>query len=173
VNEPTPPRRILAIEWNPVALLINRLSANLEVVPIDHHALVLSPEYFYARTYATQATPSAAPAPSQRFEGVGGEIGYRYYGGRGGPGGWFAGPSLILAWVQGTVDGAQIPFMDYGVAADAGYQALLADNWVVSLGAGGQYTWTNKALPDQQTPADIYANGGLRPRVLAALGYAF
>jgi hypothetical protein len=63
--------------------------------------------------------------------------------------------------------------MTYGGAVDVGWQALVADDWVVSLGGGGEYTFTSKAVPDQQAPAAYYANSGLHPRALAAVGYAF
>src|SRR5271169_3003260 len=46
VNEPTPARRVFAVEWNPVALFIHRISVNLEIAPADHHALVLAPFVF-------------------------------------------------------------------------------------------------------------------------------
>jgi hypothetical protein len=172
LNEPPPPRRVATIEWNPVSLVINRLSANVEIVPVDHHALVLSPFYFNSRT--SSFTDGSVEVPSQRFEGFGGEIGYRYYWGRGGPRGLFIGPSLLLAEVQATaVNGSKTSIDDVGIAADIGYQMLVAERWVVSLGAGGQYTFTSKSIPDQQMPANIYANAGVQPRILFALGCAF
>ncbi len=176
VNEPTPARRVFAVEWNPVALFIHRLSVNLEIALADHHALVLAPFVFDTRTASfidVRGDPTTVQ-PSQRFEGVGGEIGYRYYAGSGGLRGFFAGPSFILAGVRGT-DGAgdHMTFMDYGVAVDVGWQALVASDWVVSLGGGGQYTFTSTSIPDQQAPAAYYANSGLHPRALAAVGYAF
>jgi hypothetical protein len=176
VNEPTPARRVFAVEWNPVALVIDRISVNLEIAPADHHALVLAPFVFDTRTasFVDVEGDAATLHASQRFEGVGGEIGYRYYAGHGGLRGFFAGPSFILAGVRGT-DGAgdHTTFMNYGVAVDVGWQALVASDWVVSLGGGGQYTFTSQSIPDQQAPAAYYANNGLHPRALAALGYAF
>ena len=70
VAEPPPPvdvvihdaphsRRILAIEWNPLPLFtIGKLSANVVFVPVDHHALVISP--FYARRARLRSTSSMA-----------------------------------------------------------------------------------------------------------------
>jgi hypothetical protein len=176
VNEPPPARRVFAVEWNPVALFIDRLSVNLEIAPADHHALVLVPFVFNTRTdsFIDVTGDTTTLHASQRFEGVGGEIGYRYYAGYGGMRGFFAGPSFILATVKAT-DGAndQTSLMNYGVAVDVGWQALVASDWVVGLGGGGQYTFTSKTVPDQQAPAAYYANRGLHPRALAALGYAF
>ncbi len=176
VNEPAPARRLFAIEWNPVALIIHRLSANLEIAPVDHHALTLNGYYFNTRTdtFTDLEDGTLVTTRSQRFDGGGGEIGYRYYAGRGGLRGFFAGPSFTLARVSATDSaGAETSLFNYGIALDAGWQALVADDWVVSLGGGGTFTFTSKSLPDQQAPAAYYANGGLHPRALAAVGYAF
>jgi hypothetical protein len=176
VNEPAPARRVFAIEWNPVALFIHRLSGNVEIVPVDHHALTLTGYYFNTRTAQfTDAVGGAlVTTASQRFDGGGGEIGYRYYAGRGGPRGFFAGPSFTLASVRATDSvGTETSLFNYGVALDVGWQALVADDWVISLGGGGMYSFTSKSLPDQQAPAAYYANSGLHPRALAAVGYAF
>lgn len=171
-----PPRRVIAVEWNPVALFIDRLSANVEIAPADHHALVLAPFYFNTSTAAFASVSDNVPVAhaSQHFEGGGGELGYRYYAGRGGLRGFFAGPSFILTRVAAT-DGAggQTSLMTYGAAVDVGWQALVADDWVVSLGGGGEYMFTSQKVPDQQAPAAYYANSGLHPRALAAVGYAF
>jgi hypothetical protein len=176
VAEASPPRRVFALEWNPVALFIDRISATIEIAPVDHHVLVLSPYYFNTRTASFPGVSDGAPVAhlSQRFEGVGGEIGYRYYAGYGGPRGFFAGPSFILAGLKAT-DGAgsETSLMDYGIALDVGWQALVADDWVIGLGGGAQYSFTSKSVPDQQAPAAYYANAGVHPRALAALGYAF
>jgi hypothetical protein len=173
VKEEPPERRVVALEWNPVGLLYDRISASLEIVPVSHHGLVLTPYYFDSSTAAFE-TENLVQVPSQRFRGFGGEIGYRYYTGLGGPRGFFVGPSLILAWVQATAgDGTQISLSDYGIAVDMGYEALVADNWVVALGIGADYTFTSRSLPEQQWPANAYANCGFHPRPLVSLGYAF
>ena len=173
IPEASPPRRVFAIEYNPIALAIDRISIDVEVAPAEHHALILSPYYFYPRTAAFM-NDSGQAVLSQKFEGAGGELGYRYYFGRGGLRGAFVGPSVLAAWVNATAgDGAQTSFGDIGFAADVGYQALVVDDWVVSLGAGAQYVWTTRSIPDQQMPANLYANRGIQPRVLFALGYAF
>jgi hypothetical protein len=173
VQEAAPPRRVVAIEWNPIALVIDRISANVEVVPVEHHALILSPFYFNTRT-ASFVDNAGDTLASQKFEGFGGEIGYRYYSGRGGPRGFFAGPSFILEDVTATASsGAKTTFTSYGIAADVGYAALVANDWVVSLGGGAQYDFTSQSIPSQQAPAAYYANSGVHPRILVALGYAF
>ena len=182
LREPSPPQRLVTLEWNPLALIVGKVSANVVVVPIDHHALVLSP--FYARTTTapiyvvdptmTNPTMPSIQLPQQTFEGFGGEIGYRYYLGQGGPRGFFAGPSFIIASMKATAqDSSQLTFWDYGLAVDVGYEALIGDRVALALGGGAQYVATSKSIPDQQLPAAVYANSAVRPRVLVSLGYAF
>jgi hypothetical protein len=176
------PHRVLTVEWNPLALFVDRFSLNAVLVPGDHHALVFSPFYTWANTvpYATGIDANGNPLPyvlnvlPQTFHGFGGELGYRYYLDRGGPRGFFVGPSVLLGAITATAgNGSQTSFLDYGVAADAGYEALLADTIAVSVGAGVQYTRTSESIPDQQLPASIYANDGVHPRLLLSFGYAF
>jgi hypothetical protein len=182
LREAPEPHRTLTVEWNPLALFIDRLSANVVVVPGDHHGLVLSPFYTWASTvpYATNidgqgnALPYTLNVLSQSFKGFGGELGYRYYLGRGGPRGLFAGPSVLLADITATAgNGSQTSFVDVGVAGDVGYEALVGDVVAISVGGGLQYTFVGKSIPDQQLPASIYANSRLYPRLLLAMGYAF
>jgi hypothetical protein len=183
LHEAPSPHRTLTLEWNPLALFIDRFSVNAVLAPGDHHALVLSPFYTWANTvpYATGIDANGNPLPggtlnvlAQTFHGFGGELGYRYYFDLGGPRGIFIGPSLILAAITATAgNGSQTSFADFGLAADVGYEALLADTIAVSVGAGAQYAWPSKSIPDQQLPASIYANKGVQPRLLLSLGYAF
>jgi hypothetical protein len=195
LKEAPPAHRIATVEWNPLSLFIDRFSLNVVVVPGDHHALVLSPFYTWAGTaeYSTgidaqgnqlkdtSGSLTGMPGsnyvlsvPRQTFKGFGGEIGYRYYVDKGGPRGFFAGPSFLIDSITATAyNGSQTSFLGYGLAVDAGYQAIVADTIVVSVGAGAQYTFTSKSIPDQQLPASIVANERLYPRLLLSLGYAF
>jgi hypothetical protein len=179
VRENPPPRRVFAIEYNPLSLVIGKVSGNVVVVPIDHHGLVLTPFYVSTTTVPINrvldpAGMSVEQLPKQKFEGFGGEIGYRYYSGLGGPRGFFAGPSLAVAWITATASNlTQTSFVDYVLAGDVGYAALVADRVAITLGVGAQYTFTSKTIPNQQPPANIYANSAFEPRVLAALGCAF
>jgi hypothetical protein len=178
IPEPAPPRRVLTVEWSPLTLFIAKVSVDVVVAPTDHHALVLVP--FYASTTTAPLATSGMDAsgntiqlPAQNFKGFGGEIGYRYYVERGGPRGFFLGPSLLLGSMTATAaDGTRTPFWNYGLAADGGYEALVVDRIAISVGAGVQYTATSKSIPNQQLPASLYANGGLGPRLLLAVGYA-
>jgi hypothetical protein len=196
LKEAPSPHRAFTIEWNPLALFVDRFSVNVVIVPGDHHGLVLSPFYTWANTaeFATSldaegrqlndttgsitGTPGSSyvlNVPKQTFKGFGGEIGYRYYFSQGGPRGFFAGPSLILAAITATAyNGNQTSFFDVGAAADVGFQALIADTVSVSIGGGLQYTfYQNQSIPPQQLPASTVANERVYPRFLLSFGYAF
>ena len=176
VAEAPSPRRLVSIEWNPLPLIVGKASANVVFVPISHHALVLSPFYVSTTTepiwvYDDQGSPTQLP--EQTFSGFGGEIGYRYYAGRRGPRGFFAGPSLILASMTATAqNGSKTSYLDYGFALDIGYELLVGDAVAVSVGLGAQYTTPNKSIPAQQFPADAYANSRVFPRALFSIGWA-
>jgi hypothetical protein len=112
--------------------------------------------------------------PSQSFTGAGSELGYRYYFGRGGPRGMFLGPSFVLGDFSAKAqDGSTTSYIQLGGALDLGFQALVLDRISLSLGAGLQYLASSPTIPPQQFPADVYANSGLRPRLLASIGVAF
>jgi hypothetical protein len=171
------PQRVLAVEWNPLPLFLSKLSADVIVTPGDHHAVVVSPFYAWPSTVPLNVTNPDGTVTvilPQKFTGFGGEIGYRYYGGHGGPRGFFAGPSLILSSMTATAgNGSTTPFFGYGLAFDAGYGAVVADRIALTFGLGAQYTRTDKSIPPQQFPAAIFANAGVFPRLLVAAGYSF
>lgn len=177
IRDEPPPRRVLAIEYSPLPFLIGKLSANVIITPISHHAIVISPSYVSVETapiYVFDDTGQATQLPKQKFSGFGGELGYRYYLGERGPRGFFFGPSLMLSsLIAQAQDNSKTRFLHYGIAADLGYQALLWDSVALSIGGGVQYTRTDKAIPDQQFPAKFFANGGVRPRFLLSVGWAF
>jgi hypothetical protein len=177
VPEPAPPRRAFSIEWNPLSLIVGRASAQLLVVPVDHHALVLNPFFAWTTTNGIDvydAQGNATQLPVQKFTGFGAELGYRYYAGTRGPRGFFIGPSLIVAAVNVQAQsGASTSYADLGIAADAGYQLLVVDRVSLAVGAGVQYAMPTTSVPSQQFPADVYANGRVFPRALASIGWAF
>jgi hypothetical protein len=196
------PQRVVSVAWNPLALFISKISADVVIAPGDHHAIVVSPFYAWPSTVsvitpgtdfygqpvnvagcapgvstAQSGMPAPGPQctiPSQSFTGFGAELGYRYYTGRGGPRGFFAGPSLILAAMTATAgDNSKTSYLDYGLAIDAGYGALVADRVAITLGVGAQYSRPSTTIPPQQFPAAIYANAGIFPRLLVGVGYGF
>jgi len=193
IPEPAPARRLLVIEWNPLPFLamhtgvrpdpnrpkqggIGKLSANVILAPLEHHTIIVSPFYVLTRTapitiFDDNANPTELPI--QTFEGFGTELGYRYYTGSGGLRGFFVGPSLIVGSFTATAEnGTETPYINYGVAVDIGYQALVVDRVSLSLGAGIQYTTTSKWIPDQMLWAKVFANTSFFPRWLISLGWA-
>ncbi len=177
IHDEPPPRRILTVELQPFPFILGKVGGTIVIAPLDHHALVLSPFYVSTETAAIYIYDDAGnptQLPKQTFKGFRGELGYRYYFGKRGPRGFFLGPSAVLASLTATaLDGSKTRFLDYGVAADIGYQALVADRVALSLGGGAEYTWNNKTIPNQQYPSNLYANGGVHPRLLFSLGWAF
>jgi hypothetical protein len=176
-DEPAP-RRVVALGWNPVPLLtLGTISADVVIAPIDHHALVLSPIVTRQTTspfWIYDDSQAPTQLPQQSFASWGGEIGYRYYAGTGGARGVFLGSSFLLSAVKATAANGDVTHYDrYGLAVDAGFSALVADRFLLSLGGGLQYTATTKSIPAQQWPVDLYANGGLSPRILGTIGMAF
>ena len=177
LNEGAPPieyaHRNFAIEITPLSLIINHFGAGLELMPVEHHALLLSAYYFATKT--SKYDPPDAPNSNNEFNGVGGELGYRYYYGHNGPRGLFVGPSLLLGKFKAmpSAGGSTTSFYDLGAGADVGYQAILGEAWVFGFSAGAQYTWVSQSLPDQVAPAAYHANSGVHPRMQIAVGYAF
>ncbi len=179
IHDQPPPQRYVVVAWNPVpAFTIGKASFDVVITPFSHHALILSPFYATTTTQPIVVQDAAgnpvARLPQQTFQGFGGEIGYRYYSGRGGPRGFFAGPSFLIGAFDAIAqDQSKTSYVSFGGALDVGFSTLIADRLALAFGAGAQYTVNDKSIPNQQFPASIYANGGLRPRVLLALGVAF
>jgi hypothetical protein len=177
IREPPPPQRRFVVSWNPLPLVLDKISFDVVVVPTSHHGLVLSP--FYASTstapiFVFNSAGQSMQLAKQTFRGGGGELGYRYYFGQRGPRGLFLGPSLILASFEATAgNGTQTHYLYYGGAIDVGYQMLIANRVSLSLGGGLQVVGTSKPIPQQQLPAKLYANFGVLPRLLVSLGVAF
>ena len=165
--EQPPVTRRFAITNDPIGfLLIDRWGVNVEIVPVSHHGLIVSP--YYVSTSGTERTNFP------HFTGWGAELGYRYYWGINGPRGLFINPSLIVGKYTGTPGvGDSVSYYDIGGAVDAGYQAILWERLVVALGIGVQGTWASHSFPMQDLPVSIYANSGIRGRFFTAVGVAF
>ena len=166
IGSPRGERRWLTIAYNPFTLQASRYGANVELLLASHH--VVAGTLYWASTVTNE------DSFNNRFRGIGGELGYRYYTGHDGPRGIFIGPSFLLGSFEAIpARGASTSFENYGLALDVGYQALVADRWVVGLGGGLQYNRPSTTFPQQELPASVYANPGVRPRLLLALGVAF
>jgi hypothetical protein len=160
------PSRPFTIQIAPMSLFIGRWGAGATWVPFDHHAL--TENIFY---YDQKTDPQVAPP--NRFQGIGGEVGYRYYTGLGGPRGMFGGPSLLLGgYTVSPAYGANVAFQDLGIAFDVGYEALVADRVMLLAGVGAQYMYPTKSLPQQTDYEDSIANRKFLPRFLLEVGWA-
>lgn len=177
IKDAPPERRFVSIEMNPLPMFtIGRFGGNVVVAPLDHHAIILSPFYATATTepiFVYDDNGNGTQVPKQTFSGFGGELGYRYYTGLGGPRGFFLGPSFILGiFTASPMTGPGVHYLNLGGALDAGYQALIGDRVSLSLGGGLQFLGQDKSFPNQQTPAKFYANSGVLPRLLLSIGVA-
>jgi hypothetical protein len=164
----------IAVQGNPLGLVIGRYSADLEFLPEAHHAIHVTPFGVYA-----------LPGVADQITGFGGEIGYRWYSGAHGPHGIFLGASFVAAELeyQHTAT-APAPldvsndtrFVELGGAIDAGYQAILLGNLAVGAGVGAQYT-ADTIKPHFEFANhpwhDLVYGTGLRPRALLSVGAAF
>jgi hypothetical protein len=170
----------LAILANPLSLLANRFSVQVEWVPTKHHALVANPFFFHTNRKHTE---DGVAYDLGDQNGLGAELGYRYYTGTHGPNGFFVGPSLVVAsfYKSGGEPRAQEKtfsltnpenYNAYGAALDIGGQFLVGPGVVFGVGVGAQYLFTT----DDKSGglASIWeGTAGFAPRVLASLGYAF
>jgi hypothetical protein len=170
--------RQLAIFANPLALAVNRYSAQLEYLPVTHHAFTVNPFFFKANRKHTE---DGVAYDLGDQNGLGAELGYRYYTGTKGPNGFFFGPSLLFGayWAnggepnapEGLLTSRPEAYTAFGGAIDLGGQVVVSPGIVLGAGAGVQYLTTTAQRPDINTVFE--GRGGISPRLLASLGYAF
>jgi hypothetical protein len=168
------PFKSVALQANPLGLIIGRYSADLEYLPVPHHALHFTPVGYFA-----------LPAVSDELTGFGAEMGYRWYSGLYGPHGFFLGASFIalsLQYIHGALPGVPLDapqdtsFVQLGGAIDAGYQVVILGNLAVGAGVGVEYTadTTQVTFEPQSHAMESFLYGwGLRPRALLSIGAAF
>jgi hypothetical protein len=162
------------IQGNPLGFIIGRYSLDLEYVLAPHHAIHATAIFYYA-----------LPGTDDQLSGPGAELGYRFYTGRYGPHGFFAGASFLVGeyeYIHGNPNGVVLDpsndtqYVQLGGAIDAGYQLIVLENLAVGAGVGGQYT-VDTIAPNfefQNHPYhDLFYGAGLRPRVLLQIGAAF
>jgi hypothetical protein len=164
----------VAVQGNPLGLVIGRYSADLEYLPEPHHALHLTPFGVYA-----------LPGVADQLTGFGGEVGYRWYSGTHGPHGVFFGASFIAAELEYQHTSSAPPpldasndtqFVELGGAIDGGYQVIVLGNLAVGAGVGAQYivdTIEPRFEFASHPRHDLLYGWGLRPRALLSVGAAF
>lgn len=159
-----------AIELNPLPIYFGRLSANLQYMPAMHHAIILSPQITHV---SNDIALTGGSNVSQTFTGFGGEVGYRYYTGHRGLDGVFVGPSLVLGFYNAGLPNGDQAFTTLGVAVDAGVKTVIFDNVSVGAGAGIQWVKVSHDFNDLPTRSEMAIGAGVKPRILAEVGYAF
>jgi len=172
--------RNISLGVNPLGIAIGRYSIQGEYLFAKHHAITLNP--FFAHAPVT-VTVNGQEVDGGSLNGFGGELGYRLYTGTRGPNGFFVGPSVLFgSYSQSAPSGTQAAgskgsdsFVAYGGALDIGGQAIIGPGIVLGGGFGLQYTSTSQDLntDNLNLASAIIAGGGVRPRFLLTLAYAF
>lgn len=161
----------VAVLWNPLGIFLGgRISLQAELVPVQHHAIELSPHFVHTSTDLAVGNNTTA---NQTFSGGGAEVGYRYYTGRRGPNGLFVGPSLIVDGYNASLPQGSHTFSNIGIAVDVGIQKIFFEHLVLGGGLGVQWTTVSRDFADLPTSASMIAGGGVKPRFILAAGYAF
>ena len=178
-NDDEPELKRISLELNPLGFAIGRYGIQGEYMLARHHAVTLNP--FYAHAPVT-VTVGGKDVDAGSLNGFGGELGYRFYTGSKGANGFFVGPSVLFAsysqsgGVATTAASASSDsFTSVGGALDLGGQFIIGPGVVVGFGAGLQYTKTSQDIDtaNLNLASAIIAGGGVRPRILLAVGYSF
>lgn len=170
----------ISLGVNPLALAIGRYSIQGEYLPAPHHAITLNPFFVHA---PVTASVNGQDVDLGSLNGFGGELGYKFYTGSKGPNGFYVGPSLILGHYSASAPSGTAAagssgndsFTSYGAALDIGGQAIVGPGIVIGGGFGLQYTKNSQDLntSDLNLASAVIAGGGIRPRFLLSLAYAF
>jgi hypothetical protein len=173
------PRRV-TLTLNPLALVVGRYGANVELLIAPHHAIAASA---YVQTFPRAMTKMLLP--SAKGDGppptLGGELGYRFYTGRDGPSGLFVGPSLVAMpivypQVDDSLEPALVPVAALGGAIDVGAQAVLGSGFTIGGGVGAMalaYTPPPSVKPPPGADVPSYPEPHVLPRLLVMAGWSF
>jgi hypothetical protein len=172
--------KAFALVFNPLGIFIGHYSVELQYLPIPHHALVLNPHFDHVSADVSQGTGTRRITYQQGFTGFGTELGYRFYTSGKGAAGFYAGASFLFGYYSTSVSGASsgasspsVGFTTLGGAIDIGGQAIVGPGVIVGGGFGLQYTSASEDFSNLPLTAAILAGGGIRPRFLLSVGYAF
>jgi hypothetical protein len=126
------------VTLNPLPLLWGRLSANVELLVIPHHALVLSPNVLLPNVTRGGTLAAAFGFAQKTSSGFGGELGYHYWwNARRSLRGPFFGPSLLLGSTTDATAGSGVGVQTYwGGALDLGEQEVLPGGFTAAAGIG-------------------------------------
>jgi hypothetical protein len=160
--------RPLALTANPLTLVLGRIGANIEYLPVPHHGIMVNPYYSSVTVETTQAR--------SEYEFFGGELGYHFYTGKKGANGFFVGPSFVYMRTTSSSEclevgcsvEPEIDFTTYGVALDLGGQVVF-DNGI-TLGAGGGLMYLRSSGGAEG--GSLIKFQGTLPRILFTIGYS-
>lgn len=168
--KPEAPFKPITLTINPLSLALGRIGANIEYLPVRHHAIVLNP-FFQSLSVGDGATKTS-------YTNLGGELGYHFYTGDIGASGFYFGPSLFAmnssasasATTNGATTNASSSIFVYGAAFDVGGQYVAKNGFTIGGGAGAMYLAANDT--NTQTSSTFKVSGVL-PRLLFTIGYSF
>jgi hypothetical protein len=159
-----PVARPVAVTIDPLALLLGRLGANVELLLAPHQALVVSPNvlaFDVDRGGRWDLRSEGMGFATQRSGSFGGEVGYHYWWrGRQSLVGPYFGPSLLLGTMTNATVGGGGTQLYWGGAFDAGAQAVLGGGFTVGAGLGLGLV-------------DLASVTALFPRLLLQVGWSF
>lgn len=171
-------RRSVALTINPLPLVAGRYGANLDVLPVAHHAITTT---VFLQTFPMGLVRQFVPNgivltdPPSR---VGGELGYRLYTSGRSASGFFMGPSLLLmpiAYPRATDAGLEVTsFHAFGAALDVGVQAVTSGGFTIGGGVGVMglaYSLPRSNVGGVEIPT--VPTPHVLPRLLLATGWSF
>lgn len=141
------------IKANPFGLMFGFLNACYELPMAEKSSIIISGSYFSGGLGDTDAT----------YFGAG--VGYRMYlnDSKEGFRGIYVMPQI--GFNTGSEDIGDNGFTGFGGGVDLGYQWIFGGGFVLDLGAGASYT--------SYSGDNLTVNGGIGPRIITAIGYAF
>jgi hypothetical protein len=170
-------RRPVAVTFNPLGFAVQRYGANLEIIPIPHHAFV-GTAFFESVPLGMLKSVSGFDAINDNHGAAfGGEIGYRLYMGRVGADGFFAGASFItmpLVYPRVAADLASadlVRFNAQGAAFDIGIQKVTDVGFTIGGGVGVMYLAYE--LPNDLRRIPLPMEPHILPRLLLTAGWSF
>jgi hypothetical protein len=179
----------LVLGWDPLPLLAETVSLQVEVLPTAHVGIVGGAQFLSTTTVHGRTSDNNYTASSEAFGGFGAELGARLYPASMsfGSAAWFVGTSVFFGeyrWSTTYSGYGFAPAVDYtriGFALDIGGSYVAPFGLAISGGAGFQFAKNLGGVPDYGVgggPADglintLFYGSGARPRLLLSLGWAF
>lgn len=167
----------VTVTLNPLGFAVQRYGANLEVLPVPHHALTGSLYLQSMPAWIARSISGRSEINEDRGSSVGGELGYRLYSGSRGANGLFVGASFVsmpLAYPRIADDLASVDLRRFnatGAALDIGAQLVTTDGFTLGGGIGVMYLGYELPADTRRVPLTIEPH--VLPRLLLAAGWSF